>query len=216
MYAQREIRRDNVIPRREEHGVDGSMEEPAGKRPGEGPGGEEILRVRLPQKGNREMFGATDLMMGASHIRVRCFDGVTRLGRIKGKIKKKVWIREGDILIIMPWSFQDEKCDIIYVHRPPGRVAEAEQVSVRQTFFSGLRRHRCPVPMASGTDPSPPGGPAIWQEKEKNGRRPDQSVSTTISYSLMTILLIFVGVVHLTGLGKLLGQLMFRPFGSAR
>jgi translation initiation factor 1A len=58
-------------------------------------------------------------MMGANHIRVRCFDGVTRLGRIKGKIKKKVWIREGDILIVVPWSFQDDKCDIIYRYTGP-------------------------------------------------------------------------------------------------
>ena len=75
------------------------------KRPGEGAGDERILRVRLPQKRNREMFGVAELMVGANHIRVRCIDGVTRLGRIKGQIKKKVWIREGDILITVPRSF---------------------------------------------------------------------------------------------------------------
>jgi translation initiation factor 1A len=56
-----------------------------------------IIRVRLPSKGNDEMSGCAELMIGANLIRVRCFDGVTRLGWIKGKIKKKVWIREGDI-----------------------------------------------------------------------------------------------------------------------
>lgn len=65
------------------------------------------------------MFGSAELMLGANHIKVRCFDGVTRIGRIKGKIKKKVWIREGDILIVVPWSFQDEKCDIIYRYTRP-------------------------------------------------------------------------------------------------
>jgi translation initiation factor 1A len=79
----------------------------------------EIIRVKLPQKRNREMFGCAELMMGANHIRVRCFDGITRMGRIKGKIKKKVWIREGDILIVIPWNFQDEKCDIIYRYTGP-------------------------------------------------------------------------------------------------
>jgi translation initiation factor 1A len=58
-------------------------------------------------------------MMGANHIRVKSVDGVTRLGRIKGKIKKKVWIREGDILIVVPWSFQDDKADIIYRYTRP-------------------------------------------------------------------------------------------------
>jgi translation initiation factor 1A len=81
--------------------------------------GEEVVRVRLPQKGDREMFAMAELMMGANHIRVKCFDGVSRLGRIKGKIKKKVWIREGDVLVVVPWSFQDDKCDIIYRYTGP-------------------------------------------------------------------------------------------------
>jgi translation initiation factor 1A len=81
--------------------------------------GVETIRVRLPKKRNREMFASADLMMGANHIRVRCIDGVTRMGRIKGKIKKRVWIREGDTLIVVPWSFQDEKCDIIYRYLKP-------------------------------------------------------------------------------------------------
>ncbi len=82
-------------------------------------GSEEIVRVRLPKKRNRELFGRADLMLGANHIRVRCEDGVTRMGRIKGKIKKRLWIREGDLLIVVPWSFQDEKCDIIYRYIGP-------------------------------------------------------------------------------------------------
>ncbi len=65
------------------------------------------------------MFGYAELMMGANHIRVKCVDGVTRMGRIKGKIKKKVWIREGDILIVIPWDFQDDKADIIYRYTRP-------------------------------------------------------------------------------------------------
>jgi translation initiation factor 1A len=99
---------------RKQHGVDGLTE----KKPGPGEP-EEIIRVRLPNKRNREIFACAELMMGANHIRVRCFDGITRLGRIKGKIKKKIWIREGDILIVVPWSFQDDKCDIIYRYTGP-------------------------------------------------------------------------------------------------
>jgi translation initiation factor 1A len=83
--------------------------------------GGEVIRVRLPKKFNREQFALAELMMGANHIRVRCFDGVTRMGRIKGKIKKRAWIREGDVVIITPWSFQDDKCDISYRYTPPQR-----------------------------------------------------------------------------------------------
>jgi translation initiation factor 1A len=36
-------------------------------------------------------------------------DGVVRMGRIPGSMKKKTWIREGDIVIAVPWDFQDTK-----------------------------------------------------------------------------------------------------------
>jgi translation initiation factor 1A len=75
--------------------------------------------VRLPKKREREIFARADLMLGANHIRVKCEDGVTRIGRIKGKIKKRLWIREGDLLIVVPWDFQDDKCDIIYRYIKP-------------------------------------------------------------------------------------------------
>jgi len=82
------------------------------------------------------MFASAELMLGANHIKIRCFDGVTRTGRIKGKIKKKVWIREGDVLVVVPWSFQDEKCDIVYRYtRPRGGVAPEEPVSLILSFI---------------------------------------------------------------------------------
>ncbi|HSA38917.1 MAG TPA: translation initiation factor eIF-1A, partial [Methanoregula sp.] len=77
------------------------------------------VRVRLPKKWNNEQCALADSMLGANHIRVRCIDGVTRMGRIKGKIKKRASIREGDTIIVTPGSFQDDKCDIIYRYLPP-------------------------------------------------------------------------------------------------
>jgi translation initiation factor 1A len=76
--------------------------------------GTPIFRARLPKKWNREQFAYAESMLGANHVRVRCSDGVTRMGRIKGTMKKRTWIREGDTLIIAPWSFQDDKCDIVF------------------------------------------------------------------------------------------------------
>lgn len=83
--------------------------------------GADIVRVRLPNKHKGEQFAYAELMLGSFHIRVRCSDGITRLGRIKGKMKRRSWIREGDVIIITPWSFQDEKCDISYRYTPPQR-----------------------------------------------------------------------------------------------
>jgi translation initiation factor 1A len=80
-----------------------------------GPDGQpEFVRVRLPRKKDREIFGIADQLLGASRIKIMCADGKYRMGRIPGKIKKRMWIREGDLVIIQPWDFQDEKANIQY------------------------------------------------------------------------------------------------------
>jgi translation initiation factor 1A len=58
-------------------------------------------------------------MAGANHVVVRCVDGVTRMCRIPGKIKKRIWIREGDVVIVVPWDFQNEKADVIWRYTQP-------------------------------------------------------------------------------------------------
>ena len=73
---------------------------------------EEVVRVRMPSLREGEIFGIADQLLGASRIRVMCADGKSRLGRIPGKLKKRMWIREGDLLVVKVWAFQDEKCDI--------------------------------------------------------------------------------------------------------
>ncbi len=73
-----------------------------------------FARLRIPKRDKGEIFGIAEQLLGASRIRVICADGKSRMGRIPGKIKKRMWIREGDLLIVKPWNFQDDKADIIY------------------------------------------------------------------------------------------------------
>ncbi|MCD1295873.1 translation initiation factor eIF-1A [Methanocella sp. CWC-04] len=79
----------------------------------------EIVRVRTPNKKEREVLGTVTNMLGASRVTVRCLDGTTRMCRIQGKMKKRTWIREGDIVIIVPWEFQDEKADVVWRYTGP-------------------------------------------------------------------------------------------------
>ncbi|MDM7934921.1 MAG: translation initiation factor eIF-1A [Methanothrix sp.] len=78
-----------------------------------------ITRVRLPRKQDREMFGHVESLLGSNRIKVRGIDGVTRVARIPGKMKKRIWIREGDVVIIVPWEFQNEKADVIWRYTGP-------------------------------------------------------------------------------------------------
>ena len=76
--------------------------------------GEEVGRLPLPRRSRGEIFGIANQLLGAARIRVMCEDSLSRMGRITGKMKKKMWIREGDLLIIRPWGFQEGKADILF------------------------------------------------------------------------------------------------------
>jgi translation initiation factor 1A len=77
-------------------------------------GGEEVGRLPLPRRNRGEVFGIASQLLGAARIRVMCEDTISRMGRITGKMKKKMWIREGDLLIVRPWGFQEGKADILF------------------------------------------------------------------------------------------------------
>ncbi|MFT7615635.1 MAG: translation initiation factor 1A [Candidatus Woesearchaeota archaeon] len=87
------------------------------KTPPQKKGTEEIVRVRMPR--NREVLGILDQRVGGSRMRVKCMDGKMRLCRVPGKLKRRLWTREGDILLIEPWEFGgDEKGDVVFKYRP--------------------------------------------------------------------------------------------------
>ena len=73
---------------------------------------EDVSRVRLPNIKEGEMFGIADQLLGASKLRIMCEDGISRIGRIPGKINKRKGIREGDLEIVAIWDFQPDKCDV--------------------------------------------------------------------------------------------------------
>lgn len=58
-------------------------------------------------------YGQVQRMLGNGRIECFCFDGTTRLGHIRGKMRKKVWINQGDIILVGLRDFEDRKCDVI-------------------------------------------------------------------------------------------------------
>ena len=75
--------------------------------------GEEHVEVRLPGEG--EVIGIIERMLGHDKARVKCMDGRTRVCRIPGRMRKRVWVKEGDVVLVAIWDFQPEtRGDIIY------------------------------------------------------------------------------------------------------
>ena len=57
-------------------------------------------------------------MLGNGRVSLKCFDEVNRIGHIRGKMKKKVWISTGDLVLVSLRDFQKEKCDITMKFTP--------------------------------------------------------------------------------------------------
>ena len=66
----------------------------------------------MPQEG--EMFGRVIKLVGGDNVIVKCTDGKVRTCRIRGKIKRRMWIRENDLVLLAPWDFQSDKADIVW------------------------------------------------------------------------------------------------------
>ncbi|MGB9964293.1 translation initiation factor eIF-1A [Halobacterium sp. CBA1126] len=78
--------------------------------------------LRMPE--DDEVFAEVTEMLGANRVRVRCADGEERTARIPGRMQKRIWIREGDVVLVEPWDWQDEKADVVWRYEK----SEADQL----------------------------------------------------------------------------------------
>mmetsp|Transcript_108777 Transcript_108777/g.314088 ORF Transcript_108777/g.314088 Transcript_108777/m.314088 type:complete len:143 (+) Transcript_108777:72-500(+) len=71
------------------------------------------VKKELEFKEDGQEYGQVQRMLGNGRCEVQCFDGTKRLCHIRGKMRKKVWVNQGDIVLVSLRDFQDEKGDII-------------------------------------------------------------------------------------------------------
>lgn len=90
-------------------------------------------------------------MLGNGRLEALCFDGEKRLAHIRGKLRKKVWINQGDIILLSLREYQDEKGDVILKYsadearslKAYGELPESAKINETDTyvfffFFSTL------------------------------------------------------------------------------
>jgi len=70
------------------------------------------VRIRTPK--GREVIGTVTQRLGGSRMNVACMDGKIRICRIPGRLKKSLWLREGDVVLAEPWELSSEKGDIVW------------------------------------------------------------------------------------------------------
>ncbi|MCD6529829.1 translation initiation factor eIF-1A [Candidatus Bathyarchaeota archaeon] len=77
---------------------------------------EELKKMMLPE--GSDVLGIAEKMLGYERVLVKCQDGHDRLCRIRGKMKRRAWVRRGDVVLVSPWDFQFEKRgDIIWRYK---------------------------------------------------------------------------------------------------
>lgn len=73
----------------------------------------ELRNMAYPSE--NDVLCVVQKMLGYDRVQVKCQDGHSRVCRIRGKMKRRTWIREGDIVLVSPWEFQsDERGEIFW------------------------------------------------------------------------------------------------------
>ncbi|OLY80668.1 Eukaryotic translation initiation factor 1A, Y-chromosomal [Smittium mucronatum] len=81
-------------------------------------------------------------MLGCGRLESLSFDGTKRMAHIRGKMRKKVWVNQGDIILISLRDFQDDKADVILKYNADearllkqyGELPENAKINETDTF----------------------------------------------------------------------------------
>lgn len=70
---------------------------------------------QLEVRGEGEDYGNVQKMLGDCRMQVICTDGITRIGKIPGKFRKRVYVNMSDIVLVSMRGYEqhDKNCDII-------------------------------------------------------------------------------------------------------
>lgn len=77
---------------------------------------EQKIRVRLP-RGDNQLIGIVEQRLGGNKMMISCLDGKSRNCRVPGRLKRALWLRPGDVVIIELWELDKNRGDIIFKYR---------------------------------------------------------------------------------------------------
>jgi len=89
-----------------------------------------IQRARLPR--GKEVIGIIEQRFGGNKMNVSCLDGKNRNCRVPGRLKRKLWLRPNDVVIIEPWELDDTRGDVIFKYKP-NQIAWLKQNNYLET-----------------------------------------------------------------------------------
>lgn len=96
------------------------MEEFKDKTPGEQNDSQEIeqkLISRAPLPKDKEIIGIIEQRLGGNKMMVNCVDGKSRNCRVPGRLRRRLWLRPNDVVIIEPWELDNNRGDVLFKYR---------------------------------------------------------------------------------------------------
>jgi translation initiation factor 1A len=71
-----------------------------------------VMRAKLPR--GREIIGIIEQRLGGNKMMVNCLDGKQRNSRVPGRLKRKLWLRPNDVVLVEPWELDSNKADVVF------------------------------------------------------------------------------------------------------
>ena len=86
-----------------------------------GKGGNKRKKGKKPVQEDRELRFANESeeyaqitkILGDGRFQCKCSDGIERIAHVRGKMRKRVWLANGDIILVSLREFEPEKCDVV-------------------------------------------------------------------------------------------------------
>ncbi|KAG2436417.1 hypothetical protein HXX76_006721 [Chlamydomonas incerta] len=116
-----------------------------GKNRKRGKNENEEEKRELVYKEDGQEYAQVIRMLGNGRLEAQCIDGKKRLCNIRGKMRKKVWVAQGDIVLVGLRDYQDEKADVIMkytadearVLKQYGELPEHIRINDTDVMFEG-------------------------------------------------------------------------------
>jgi len=87
-----------------------------------------------PSIEDNQQYGYVTEKYGDGRFQVMCYDKVSRMGIVRGTIKKKTRLVSGGFVLLSMRDFEDSKCDIIYVYTEDDIDKLIKSNSVEESF----------------------------------------------------------------------------------
>ncbi len=62
----------------------------------------------------RQLFALVTEMRATGHAMFRCADRKERLGKVPPRLRSRVRVDEGDVVLAEPWDWEDDRAEIVW------------------------------------------------------------------------------------------------------